>query len=198
MHDLRFAWPLIRRQPLLTAAAALTVAVGVGANTAIVSVVKTVLLNPLGLRHSARVMVARVRIDKLNMRNSPASGVEFREIQSMADAFQAVAAVEGRSWTSQTGGEATRLTGSAVTPEYFTVFDERPALGRFFTGDDRESVVLSDGFWRTAFGAGSNVLGQVLMLDNKPHRIIGVASPEFRFPATAQAWTPLVLGPDRF
>src|SRR5215831_17035887 len=172
MHDLRFAWRLILRQPLLTAAAAFTVAVGVGANTAIVSVVKTVLFNPLGLQHSSQVLVARVGIDELNMHHAPDSGVEFREIQAMTDAFQSVTATEGRSWTSELGGEATRLLGSAVTPEFFSVFEERPALGRFFTPDDRESVVLSDGFWRTAFGADRNVLGQVLRLDNKPYRIV--------------------------
>jgi predicted permease len=188
---------MILRQPLLTATAAFTIAVGVGANTAIVSVVKTVLLNPLGLRNSSQVMAARVRIEKVNMRHAPDSGVEFREIQAMRDAFQAVAASEARSWTSQVGEEANRLLGSAVTPEFFTVFGERPALGRFFTADDRESVVLSDGFWKTAFGASRDVLGQVLVLDEKPYRIVGVASPEFRFPTTAQAWTPLVLSADR-
>ena len=198
MHDLRFAWRLTLRQPLLTAAAALTVAIGVGANTAIVSVVRTALLNPLGLRDSSRVVIARVSLAKINMSKAPSSGVEFREIQGMTDAFQTAAATEGRAWTSEIGGEATRVIGTAVTPDFFAVFNEHPALGRFLTADDRESVVLSDGFWRTAFGADRNVLGQVLMLDDKPHRIVGVASPEFRFPATAQAWAPLVLGPDRF
>jgi putative ABC transport system permease protein len=197
MHDLRFAWRLILRQPLLTAVAAFTIAVGVGANTAIVSVVKTALINPLGLRHSSQVLVARVGIDRLNMHHAPDSGVEFREIQAMTDAFQSVAAIESRSWTSELGSEATRLVGSAVSPDFFAVFAEQPALGRFFTADDRESVVLSDGFWRTGFGADRNVLGQVLRLDGKPYRIIGVAAPEFRFPAAAQAWTPLVLNADR-
>ena len=97
LKDLRFAVRLMVRQPLLTAAAALTVAFGVGANTAIVSVLETVLLNPLGLRHAEPVMSARVRLDRIQMRHAPVSGVEFRELQSMTDAFSAVAATEGNA-----------------------------------------------------------------------------------------------------
>ena len=197
LQDLRFAGRLIVRQPLLTAAAALTLAFGVGANTAIVSVLETVLLNPLGLRQTDRVMVARVSLDKLNMRRSPTSGVEFREVQAMTDAFSTVAASEGRTWTAQINDESVRVIGRAVTPEFFQVFGEHPALGRFFNVDDRESVVLSEGFWHSAFGGDAGVLGRVLMLDEKPYRIVGVATPGFRFPATAQAWSPLILSPER-
>src|SRR5271169_2659250 len=85
--DVKFAWRLLLRYPLLTVAAVLTVAFGIGANTAVLSVLETVLLNPLGMPHTDNVMVARVRIDKLQMLHSTDSGVEFREIQSMADTF---------------------------------------------------------------------------------------------------------------
>ena len=189
LKDLRFAVRLMVRQPVLTAAAALTVAFGVGANTAIVSVLETVLLNPLGLRHADQVMVARVRLDNIRMRHAPTSGVEFREIQSMTDAFSAVAATEGRAWTSQASGQPMRLAGQAVTPDFFRVFGEQPALGRFFTPEDQEfqSVVLSQALWQSQFGSDASVIGRVLMLDDKPHRIIGVAPAAFRFPAEAQA-----------
>lgn len=197
LTDLRFAWRLAFRQPLVTVAVMLTLAFGVGANTAVVSVLKTVLLNPLGLRHAGRVVVARVRIDKLHMRGVQTSGVEFREIGSMIDVFSAVAAAEGRYWISQAGGEAVRLRGQLVTPDFFRAFGEVPALGRFFTPEDRESVVLSHGLWRSAFGGDASVVGRVLMLDEKPHRIVGVAPAGFRVPATSQLWTPLILTPDR-
>ena len=96
-------------------------------NTAIVSVLQTVLLNPLGLRQTDRVMVARVRLDKLNMRHVQTSAVEFREVQSMADAFSAVAAMEGHYWVSEVDGEAVRLLGQSVTPDFFRVFGVQPA-----------------------------------------------------------------------
>src|SRR5437016_448939 len=109
IQDVRFATRLMARQPVLTAAAALTVAFGVGANTAIVSVLETALLNPLGLRHADKVMAASVRLDTLRMRHSSVSGVELRELQSMTDAFSAVAATESRAWTSEAAGEPLRL-----------------------------------------------------------------------------------------
>jgi len=196
--DLQFAWRLARRQPLLSAAAILTIAFGVGANTAIVSVLETVLLNPVGLRDPDRVVVARVRIDKIQFRHVQASAVEFREIRGMTDAFSAVAAEEGSYWTAQVGGEPVRLIGRSVTPDYFRVFGANPELGRFFTAEDRESVVLSHSYWVTRFGGDRSAIGRALILDGKPFRIVGVAPADFRFPPSARIWTSLYLTPDRF
>ncbi len=197
LRDLRFAGRLLRRRPVLTAAAVLTLALGVGANTAVVSVLQTVLLNPYGLRDAGRVQVATVRFESLNMRDANTSGVEFRELQSMSDVFSAVATQEGRSWTAEVAGEPVRLLGRAVTPDLFRVFGTQPLAGRFFTAEDRESVVLSHGLWRSGFGADPSVIGGVLMLDGKPHRIVGIAPERFRYPADAQIWTPLILSPAR-
>lgn len=196
-NNLRFALRLMLRHPLLTGAAVLTMAFGVGANTAILSVLETVLLNPLGMRHTSNVMVARVHIDKIQMRHAPDSGVEFRELHSMTDAFSAVAAAESRGWTYQAGGRAIRLLGRAVTPEFFQAFDATPVLGRFFTAEDRESVVLSYEMWQSQFAGDSGVIGRAVILDDLPYRIVGVAPAGFRFPADARAWSPLILSPAR-
>jgi len=196
-HDLKFALRLMLRQPLLTGAAVLTVGFGVGANTALFSVLETVLLNPLGMGHTGDVIVARVHIDKLHMRHATDSGVEFRELHSMKDAFSAVAAMESRSGTYETGGQATRLLGRAVTPEFFQVFDASPALGRFFTEEDRESVVLSYRMWRAQFGGDPGVIGRAIILDDAPYRVVGVAPKGFRFPADSSAWSPLILSSER-
>jgi predicted permease len=197
MKDLRFAWRIACRQPLLSAAAVLIIAFGVGANTAVVSILETVLLNPLGLRHADRVMIARVRVDSIRLRHVQASAVEFREIQSMTDAFLAVAAVEGRYWTAEMNGEPVRLRSQAVTYDFFRVFGVYPAAGRFFSSEDRECVVLSHGLWKSQFGGDASVIGRTLLLDDKQHLIVGVAPADFRFPATAQIWTPLMLEPQR-
>lgn len=196
-RDLRFATRMVRRQRILTLAAVLTVGLGVGANTAIFSVLETILLNPLGLRDAAKVVAATVRFEKIQMRQAQTSGVEFAELGAMTDTFSAVAAMEGRTWTADIGGEPSRLLGRAVTPDFFRVFDERPALGRFFVPEDRESIVLSHGMWQAQFGGSPSAIGRLIMLDAKPYRIVGVAPPRFRFPASAQAWTPLVLSPER-
>lgn len=197
LKDLRFAWRIACRQPLLSVAVVLIIAFGVGANAAIVGVLETVLLNPLGLRQADRVMVARVRVDSIGFRHMQTSGVEFREIRSMTDAFSAVAALEGHYWTAQMSGEPVRLRGQAVTLDFFDVFGVYPRAGRFFSSEDRECVVLSHGFWQSQFGGEDSVIGRTLLLDDKPYRIVGVAPSGFRFPATAQIWTPLILEPQR-
>jgi predicted permease len=197
LKDLRFAWRLARRQPLLSAAAVLTIAFGVGANTAIVSVLETLLLNPLGLRQADRIVIARERLDRLHMRHVQTSAVEFREIQSMTGVFSATAAMEGCYWTAQPGGDPVRLLGQQVTPDFFQVFGVYPGVGRFFSPEDRESVVLSHALWQSQFGGEASAIGRTLLLDGKPYRIVGVAPASFRFPANAQVWTPLVLGPKR-
>jgi putative ABC transport system permease protein len=196
-QDVRFALRLIRRQPFLTAAAVVTIALGVGANTAVTSVLQTALLNPLGLRDAGSVVVAQVQIAKMHL-SGETSAVEFREIAAMRDTFSQVASMEGRWWTAEDNGEATRLVGRAVTPEFFAVFRERPVLGRFFTPDDRESLVLSYGLWQSRFGGDASVVGRAMMLDGKPYRIVGVAPRHFRVPANADAWAPLVLSGPRY
>jgi putative ABC transport system permease protein len=196
-RDTKFAIRRMVQQPSLTITAALTVALGVGANTAVVSVLKTVLLNPLGLNDSAQINVATVRLEKLQMRNASTSAVEFRELQSMSDVFSGVAASEGKSWTLDTGGEPARALGRAVTTDFFRVFAENPFAGRFFAPDERNSVVLSYRFWQSRFGGDLSVLGRSLLLDGQPHTIIGIASSGFRFPADSQLWTSLVFKPER-
>ena len=197
-RDLRFACRLLRRQPLFAASAIVTVALGVGANTAVVSVLETVLLNPLGLPHADRVMAVRIQFARLQLFHAETSGVEFREVQSLTEAFSATAAMEARAWTWLVDDEASRLVGQAVTPDFFRVFDEYPAMGRFFTSEDDEfCVVLSEGLWRTRFGGDPSTVGRTMMLDNRPYRIVGIAPAGFRFPARAQLWTSLVLAPER-
>jgi predicted permease len=161
-------------------------------------VLQTVLLNPLGLRHADRVVAVRTQFVKLQLFHGETSGVEFREVQSLTDAFSAASAMEGRAWTWRANDEASRLVGQAVTPDFFRVFGEYPASGRFFTPEDKEFyVVLSDELWHTRFGADPSAVGRTMTLDNSPFLIIGIAPPGFRFPTNAQLWTPLTLEPGR-
>lgn len=197
LRDVRFASRLLRHRWLLSLAAVVTVAIGVGANTAVVSVLETALLHPLGLRDTARVLTATVRLDNLHMVHAANSAVEYGDLHSMTDVFSSVAATEGRDWTSEMHGEPLRLVGRAVTPDFFPVFEQHPALGRFFDPADEYAVVVSYRFWQARFAAEPGVIGQALMLDGKPYRIIGVAGPGFRFPISAEVWVPLKLAPER-
>jgi len=195
--DVRFALRLMLRHPLLTAAVVLTVAFGVGANTAILSILETVLLNPLGMRHTERVMAARVHIDSLHMKDASNSAADFHDVQSMTDVFSVAAAAEGRVWTYNSGGEAVRMLGRAVTPEFFAVFDAAPAAGRFFSATDWNTIVLSYTTWQAQFGGDPAVAGRSVTLDGKPYRIVGVAPRDFRYPADASAYSLLTIDPAR-
>jgi predicted permease len=202
LRDIRFAARVLRKRPGLTLTAVLIAGLGVGANTAIVGVLRTAMLKPLGLHDTDGVIVATVRLNKIKLLHAETSAVEFRELGSMTDAFQSIAAMEGRAWTFEsagpTGSEALRLRGRAVTPDFFTVFRERPHLGRFFNPDDNNSLVLSYAFWKSQFGADPNILNRTVILDRVAYRIVGVAGPTFRFPATADAWSSLRIAPSRF
>ena len=197
-RDARFALRIMRRHPLLTGMAILTVAFGVGANTAILSILETVLLNPLGMRQTDRVAVSTVHVDRIHMTGAPGSAADLRDVQGLSDVFSAVSAVEARAWTYQAGGEAVRMLGRAVTPEFFAVFNAAPAAGRFFTPEDRESAVLTYTVWQAQFGSDPNVAGRTVTLDGVPYRVVGVAPQNLRYPAGAQLYVPLVISPQRF
>lgn len=198
LRDLRFAWRIILSQPVLTLTAVIVAALGVGANTAIVSVMETVMLKPLGLRDTSRICRATVRIDKIHMDHVQTSAVEFRDIHAMKDVFRNVAAMEGHLWTLQSGSEPVRVRGQAVSDEFFQVFDERPLLGRFFVPEDRDCLVLSHQFWKSQFGGDPNVVGKTVTLDGKLSRIVGVAGEHFRFPETVDAWSSLYIRPQLY
>lgn len=109
LRDIRFAWRVARRQGWTTIAAIATIGIGVGANTAVTSVLEAVLLNPLGIRNAGRIVAATVRMNKLHMRNAETSAVEWRDLKAMSDVFAAVAATEPRAWTLN---EARQQVGS--------------------------------------------------------------------------------------
>jgi hypothetical protein len=144
LRDLRFSWRLARRQPWTVAAVIASIAIGVGANAAITSVLDTVLLNPLGIENSGQMIAATVHVKKLHMTDAESSAAEFRDLQSMTDVFSAVTATEQRAWTLQ-AGQPSRLIGLAVTPGFFKIFEPRPSMGRYFDGSDTTEIFLSYG-----------------------------------------------------
>ena len=197
LRDLRFTSRIIRHQPWTTIAIVASIAIGVGANTAITSLLDTIVINPLGIKNSAEIVAPTVHLKKLQMIDAQASAAEFRDLQAMTDIFSSVTATERRAWTLESG-EPSRLVGLAVTPDFFKVFQQVPALGRFLDGSDPDEIVLSHGLWQSLFAGGESVLGRKLFLGGRAFRIVGVARADFHFPSNVQAWVPLQLTPDRF
>jgi putative ABC transport system permease protein len=186
-QDLRFAVRSLRRQPVFLTAAVATLALGIGANAAIFSVVDAVLLKPLPFADPDRLV--RVWSDG----KVPLGAYDV--IAARSRAYQGLAGAEsGRGVTLTDGGAPDRVIRSVATPNVFDVLGVRPALGHGFAPEERQPgrarvVVLSDALWRSRYGADPRVVGRTIRLDGVTHEVIGVMPAGFRFPnADVQLW----------
>ncbi|HLG98675.1 MAG TPA: ABC transporter permease [Bryobacteraceae bacterium] len=200
--DLRFGWRMLWRNPGFTVMAALALALGIGANTAIFSVVNAVMLermpfqNPDGL---AMVWEASPRTGKPNVVNP----TNFLRWQERNHSFERMAAF-GAGSASLTGeGEPEVVPEVYCTADYFPILGVKPLMGRWFEpGEDTRGksdvAILSEQLWRRRFGADPNILGKTVRVDGTADKVIGVMPAEFKFPkAPAELWEPLVIRRDR-
>jgi putative ABC transport system permease protein len=207
LHDARFAARTLRRTPAITAVALLTLALGIGANTAIFSVINGVLFHPMSSPEAERLMM--VLPSRPDGDQTGVSYPEFRDWEGEARSFEAMSLARPQSVGVTGGGrEPERIRGMFVTAGFFDALRERPVLGRaILAGEDApgapRTAVLSDGFWRRRWGADPDAIGEQVVLNNHPHTIVGVMGPEFQFPFdTTEAWisvqtNPGELGQDR-
>ncbi len=198
VRDLRFALRALARQPLFTLVAVATLALGVGANTAIFSVVYGVVLRPLALPEPDRLMTVWEDHSAFERPHDEwTSGTTLRDWQEGSTAFTALAGW-GRRSPSLTGlGEPERLTAEVVSPAYFEVLGVQPQLGRAFVAEDGEQgtapmVVISHRFWQDRFGGDDAVIGRTITLDSVTHEVVGVMPADFLSPLTDDAvlWQP--------
>ncbi len=210
-QDVKFAARLLAGRPAFTAVAVLTLALGIGANTAIFSLVYGVLLKPLPFAHPDRL----VQLWETNpLRNwtdataSPANLLDWRRRNQVFDGIAFYPGMDDRtpmfSNGTLTGSDAgpERVQGVPVSTNFFRVLGVAPALGRDF--DDGEEqvgrnrvVILSDGFWRTRFNANPAVVGRDITLNTLQYQVVGVMPPHVRFPSPdAQVWMPFVMSPE--
>ncbi len=199
IQDLRHAARTLRKNPGFAAVAVLTLALGIGANTAIFSLVDGVLLDPLPYPEPDRIVMV------FETRPEPTPGnfsyANFEDLRQRARSFQALAAWGAGSATLTGAGEAARVDGARVTPAFFRVFGVEPALGRTILAEETEPaaepvVVLSDGLWRDRFGGDPDVIGRTVTLDARTHTVIGVMPPGYRAPYEARLWRPFVASAD--
>jgi len=200
--DFRLAVRLLARQPGFTAAAVSTMTLGAGITTGVVSVVDTVLLRPLPYANADRLYAVN---ESDGMRHgSNMSWSDFLELSSGLRSFAALAAYDGGSRTMTGLGPAERLSGTYVTPRFFSVLGVQPSLGRDFTDADAlrgapSVVVLSDAIWRRRFDADRSVIGRTVALSGEIFTVIGVLPPTFVFPqrANPELWMPLRPSPQQ-
>ena len=195
MQDVRYALRQLNRSRGFAAVAILTLALGIGANTAIFSVIDSILLEPLPFPHQDRLMQLNAGTDYYNY---PKGWI--REYQRRAHTFAAISGYSLNAEYNVTGGGTTgRAFGSTVSTNLFETLGVRPAVGRFFSsaeetmGQDRV-IVLSNGFWKQQFGGDPNIVGRTMMLDGVNRDIIGVAPQQIRFPDfETQFWIPVAF-----
>ncbi len=204
LQDLRYAVRGFARRPAFFATAALTLAFGIGANTALYSVIRAVLLQPLPYAHPERL----VWMWGKNAQNNSASisPLDFRDYREHQTTFEHFSAFVGVSSALENGGKTRQELGALVTPEFFATLGVAPELGNALDpsepeSDQANSVILSHGLHLDLFGGRSDVLGQTLLLNNKPYVIRGVMPAgfgllptTFLLPETARYWIPIDVG----
>lgn len=191
MHDLRYALRLLRRSPAFTLTAILVLALGIGANTAIFSVVDAALLRPLPFAHpEALTMLWEASPRYAHNRVSPLNFLDWHDQNSV---FSGLAAISGGARTMPTRSGAERTPGQSVTSEFFSTLGIRPIAGRTFNDDDVRTrarvVVLSERMWRNRFGADPGLVGRDISLDGRPYTVIGVVPAAFQILYPADQWT---------
>jgi putative ABC transport system permease protein len=196
VQDLRYGLRMLRRSPGFTFVAVLTLALGIGANTAIFSVVNAVLLRPLPYRDPDRLVM--LNYYRAIMLNDFALAAEFLEWRDQAKSFEQIGAYRSDTSDMTGSGEPERLNAGFASADLFATLGVAPALGRSFTMEEdttggAQAVILSDKLWRRRFGADPQVIGRTLTLEGQNRTVIGIMPPSFRFLDEADLWLPLAL-----
>jgi putative ABC transport system permease protein len=195
IQDLRYGIRTLLKSPGFTAVAVLTLALGIGANTAIFSVVYGVVLRPLPYPQPDRIVqLARTYHGEPEMTSFDYGGFEFWRDHDQV--FEYLAGATGVGFDLAGGSEPVHVHGMHVSAEYFQVFGFKPGVGRDFlakedrTGGERVAI-LSNGLWKRCFAADSGLIGRTILLDGEPHTVIGVMPPSFLDVNKTEVWTPL-------
>jgi len=195
-----YAFRTLRRQPTFVLVSVLTLALGIGANTAIFSVIKTVVLNPLPYEDPEKIAVLWEVNPEGNQ--GPVSIPTFEDWQREAKSLESLAAYRHVDFSYKGTGDPQNVPGLRATPGLFNVLKSNAALGRTFTADEAvpgadRVVVLSHGFWTRVLAADRGIIGQTIQLDAVPFTVVGVMPPAFEFPTSTkvEVWTPLAFDP---
>ena len=187
LQDLRYALRALRSNPGFTAVALVTLALGIGVNTALFSVVNAVILRPLPYRDADRLVWVAREVPELKA--ELLGSIDYYRFKDESRTLASIAAFQDRGEEMNlAGGDVPeRVRGTQVTRDFFQVFGVSAAMGRIFTPDEDQpggprSVILMHGFWQRRFGGNPGVIGQTIVLDDSPRTVVGVMPASFRFP----------------
>ena len=197
--DARYALRQLRKNPAFTAVAVLTLALGIGANTAIFSVVDAMLLRPLPFPEPERLVRLWEASLRYNSQRNVVNPFNYMDWREQSHSFLSMAAISGGVTNLRAQGQPIAVDGLQVSPEFFSVLEVAPFLGRGFvaaegTPGQDHSVILSYELWQRAFGADAEIIGKQIEVDGVPHQVVGVMPKGFSYPnLKAQVWTPLAM-----
>ena len=198
LRDLRYAFRTLGRNPGFACVSVLALALGIGANSAIFTVVNSVLLQPLRYPKPEQLVLVRERNLKAGFPEFSVSPGNYVGYRDQNHSFSGIAAFGEAGFNLAGGGEPERLAGTRVTREFFDVLGRKPAMGRNFTAQETQLgshrvAILSHGVWQRRFAGSREVLGQTVKLNDELYTVIGVMPPAFQLPGRTEIWTPLAM-----
>src|SRR5215831_11180010 len=187
LQDIRYGFRLLSRSPGFTVVAVLTLALGIGANTAIFSIVNAVLLRPLPYQNPGRLVLLWQRFTRLGLDRVVVSASEFTDYRDHTTGFEEIATFGYESFNLTGWKEPERIQGAVVSASLFPLLGAKPILGRWFTREENnpgqdDVVVIGHGLWQRWFGSVPGVVGRRIVLNGRSFTIVGVMPADFQFP----------------
>ncbi|HZB25347.1 MAG TPA: ABC transporter permease, partial [Vicinamibacterales bacterium] len=197
LQDIRYAARSLARNPGFTAVAVLCLAIGIGVNATIFSVVNGVVLRPAPFPDAEHIVVIDTVNERLGITEGALSYPDFKDLREQNATLEGIAAFTGRSLTiADSSSDPERYWGATISWNLFELLGTPPVLGRAFTPeDDRPGaepvVMLSHEVWQRRYAGDGGIVGRAITVNGRPHTVIGVMPPRFAFPETARLWVPL-------
>lgn len=202
LQDLRYGARLVRRNPVFATTVIIVLAIGIGANAAMFSLINSVLLRPLPYKDSDRLVFAYNTVPSRGWFDSVSSPLDVTEMRKHNRTLERLAGFYTRPRSLTGGGEPEQVETMIVSPEFFEVFQAAPLLGRTFVADEEHwgnhrVVVLAEGIWKRRYAADPNLVGRAIQLNGEPHTVVGIMPARFWFESRdVQLWVPMAFAPD--
>jgi putative ABC transport system permease protein len=201
-QDLRYGIRSMRKTPIFTVAAILTLALGIGANTAIFSVVNAILLRPLPFTEPDRLVRVFEKNDRIKLSQFSSSLLNYLSWKEQTQSLEPLGCIGFVSFNLTGAGDPEQFSGSTLSPSMLPLLGIQPVLGRGFRDDEDKPqsppvAMISEGLWRRRFGADATMIGKTITLNGLAYTLIGVAPPALTVLTTGEIWTPLIIDPGR-